>query len=190
MILRKMTTLFTIIVFLQSSNTFAKKIEDISFETPLICENYRKSVIFANISLNINRFSKFIVLAYFTDGYPNTADSAIYTTKKVEEVKNGFNFEMLGLNGNNVYDYKPQKSGKKTICNIKLENDWRKKIKQASIDVKQYQTKDFEVVCEIETPLNYGVCKSENLKINNINLDVNSVKMPYNKNFNYRTWKE
>lgn len=136
----------------------AEEIVDISFEAPLYCTNGAKSIVYAATSFNKDSFTKITDLAFFTDGYANVPVSNFYTARGYEIRRNTFTVELAMLNGSNVLEYVPQKSGDLSYCKVTVEADWRDKLKNTG-DVRSYETSEFDAVCEIGH-IREGLCQT------------------------------
>ncbi|MCG2634511.1 MAG: hypothetical protein J4A00_06250 [Gammaproteobacteria bacterium] len=189
-ILGSPTLTSTALAFLFSSALMANEIEDVSFESPLFCDNDRKSIKYAAVSFNINRFSKITDLAYFTDGYPNAPVSNFYTASRYKIEANVLDVDLKMLIGGDVTDYGPQKSGEISTCRILLDEKWRSKI-EVTGDVSWYETDSFSAICQLGLS-DQVQCRTSDDLARSLKLvnPYGGATLPYSTKFRYRTWKE
>jgi hypothetical protein len=188
-ILKHKISIIILSLFLVPVYATGEVVVDTAFQTPVFCENDRKTISYIIVSFNEDSFSKVTDLAYFTDGYPNIVGPDFYSASSSSVINNKFNVKLKKLVGSKASDFSPQKSGPLAKCTVTVSSDWRKKIKRIQ-DIEIFQTDDFDVKCSF--PLDEReICKTSKPLAKNLYLynPSNGKKLWYKSKFTYKTWE-
>ena len=162
---------------------------DVEFRAPLFCENDRKTISYVIVSLNVDSFSKVTDLAYFTDGYPNIVSPDFYSASRSSTKGGEFRVELKKLLGSKASEFHPQKSGALASCVIRVDRDWKSKLKRTQ-DVEIFETDKFDAICSFPMDARETCRTSKSLaKKLYLSNPLDGRELRYDTIFRYKTWK-